>query len=102
MSPEGWLLDCNRAAARMFRLPDDYDGRGLNIRQFCRFPERFLETVQAVQVTGRLENWDGDFVALDGAPLHVVVNLVGHFDQSRALQFDPRVSLQHHRVAPRS
>ncbi len=86
MSPEGWLLDCNRAAARMFRLPDDYDGRGLNIRQFCRFPERFLETVQAVQVTGRLENWDGDFVALDGAPLHVVVNLVGNFDQSRSLQ----------------
>jgi two-component system cell cycle sensor histidine kinase/response regulator CckA len=86
MSPEGWLLDCNGAAARMFRLPDDYDGRGLNIRQFCRFPERFLETVQAVQVTGRLENWDGDFVALDGAPLHVVVNLVGNFDERRVLQ----------------
>ena len=28
ISPEGWLLDCNLAAARMFRLPDDYDGRG--------------------------------------------------------------------------
>ncbi len=86
MSPEGWLLDCNRAASRMFRLPDDYDGRGLNIRQFCKYPERFLETVQAVQVTGRLENWDGDFVALDGAPLHVVVNLVGNFDENRHLQ----------------
>jgi len=85
LNPEGWLLDCNRAAARMFRLPDDYDGRGLNIRQFCRVPERFIETVQALQVTGRLENWDGDFVALDGTPIHVVVNLVGNFDAHRAL-----------------
>jgi two-component system cell cycle sensor histidine kinase/response regulator CckA len=85
LNPEGWLLDCNRAAARMFRLPDDYDGRGLNIRQFCRVPERFIETVQALQVTGRLENWDGDFVALDGTPIHVVVNLVGNFDEHRGL-----------------
>jgi len=85
LNPEGWLLDCNRAAARMFRLPDDYDGRGLNVRQFCRMPERFMETVQALQVTGRLENWDGDFVALDGTPLHVVVNLVGNFDEHRGL-----------------
>ncbi|MGE0862580.1 MAG: response regulator [Vicinamibacterales bacterium] len=85
LNPEGWLLDCNRAAARMFRLPDDYDGRGLNIRQFCRVPERFAETVQALQVTGRLENWDGDFVALDGTPIHVVVNLVGNFDEHRLL-----------------
>jgi two-component system cell cycle sensor histidine kinase/response regulator CckA len=85
LNPEGWLLDCNRAAARMFRLPDDYDGRGLNIRQFCRVPERFVETVQALQVTGRLENWDGDFVALDGTPIHVVVNLVGNFDEHRGL-----------------
>jgi len=85
LNPEGWLLDCNRAAARMFRLPDDYDGRGLNIRQFCRVPARFIETVQALQVTGRLENWDGDFVALDGTPIHVVVNLVGNFDEHRSL-----------------
>jgi len=85
LNPEGWLLDCNRAAARMFRLPDDYDGRGLNIRQFCRVPERFIETVQALQVTGRLENWDGDFVALDGTPIQVVVNLVGNFDEHRSL-----------------
>jgi len=85
LDPDGWLLACNRAAARMFRLPDDYDGRGLNIRQFCRVPERFMDTVQALQVTGRLENWDGDFVALDGAPIHVVVNLVGNFDEHRRL-----------------
>ncbi len=85
LNPDGWLLECNRAAARMFRLPDDYDGRGLNIRQFCRVPERFMDTVQALQVTGRLENWDGDFVALDGAPIHVVVNLVGNFDEHRRL-----------------
>ena len=85
MSPEGWLLSYNRAAERMFRLPDGDYGRGLNVRQFCRFPERFAETVQAVQVTGRLENWDGDFMAFDGAPIHVVVNLVGNFDDRRNL-----------------
>jgi len=85
LNPEGWLLDCNRAAARMFRLPDEYDARGLNIRQFCRVPEHFAETVQALQVTGRLENWDGDFLALDGTPIHVVVNLVGSFDEQRRL-----------------
>jgi signal transduction histidine kinase/CheY-like chemotaxis protein len=94
LTPDAWLLEANRAAVRMFRLPDGQEARGLNFRRFCRQPARFAETVQAIQAEGRLENWDGDFVAFDGSPLHAVVNLVGQFEGGptlksiRALVFD--------------
>jgi signal transduction histidine kinase/CheY-like chemotaxis protein len=84
-TPDGWLLEANRPAELMLRLPAGQEARGLNFRRFCRHPERLTEAIQAIQVTGRLENWDGQFLAFDGSPLQTVLNLVGQFDSRRAL-----------------
>ncbi|HQZ37876.1 MAG TPA: response regulator [Vicinamibacterales bacterium] len=80
MTPDGWLLNANRPAARMFRFPAGQDARGLNFRRFCRQPAQFAETVQAIQSAGFVGNWDGDLAAFDGRPVHAVINLVGEFD----------------------
>ncbi len=84
-TPDGWLLEANRPAELMLGLPSGQHARGLNFRRFCRHPERLTEAIQAIQVTGRLENWDGQFLAFDGSPLQTVLNLVGQFDSRREL-----------------
>ena len=84
-NPDGVLLEYNHAAARMFRVPHGTTIRGQNLLQFCLHRDRFAEMIQALLVTGRLQNWDAAFTRVDGTHLHVVVNLVANFDPARAL-----------------
>lgn len=86
LTPDGWLLEANRAAAFMFRLPPGQEARGLNFRRFCRNPASFGATVQALQARGQVENWNGELLAFDGRPLHAVVNLAAEFDDTGALR----------------
>lgn len=81
----GRVLECDAAAARMLRMPAESDLRDFEFRRFFRHPDQLGETIRAVQVTGMIENWDGDLVTFDGLPLRAVVNLVGDFDERRAL-----------------
>jgi signal transduction histidine kinase/CheY-like chemotaxis protein len=85
LTPDGVLLEYNRAAARMFRLASDADAHGMNVLGLCTDVPRFHEAIRALELTGRLESWDCDFVRFDGAPLHAIINLVGNFDQNRQL-----------------
>lgn len=81
----GYVRECDAAAARMLRMPVGSDLCDFDFRRFFRHPEQLAETIQAVQVTGLIENWDGDLLTFDGAPLRAVVNLVGDFDEARVL-----------------
>jgi signal transduction histidine kinase/CheY-like chemotaxis protein len=85
LTPDGVLLEYNRAAARMFRLAPGEDAHGLNILGLCTNVPRFHDAIRALEVTGRLENWDCDFVRFDGTPLHAICNLIGNFDNDRQL-----------------
>ncbi len=85
ITPDGVLLEYNRAAARMFRLAPGEDAHGLNVLGLCTDVPRFHDAVRALELTGRLENWDCDFVRFDGTPLHAVFNLIGNFDNDRQL-----------------
>ncbi|MDH4064662.1 MAG: hypothetical protein OEW19_09695, partial [Acidobacteriota bacterium] len=80
MTPDGWLLEANRPAYRMFRLPEGQQARGLNFRRFCREPAHFAEAVQAIHSAGCIGAWDVDLVAFDGRPVHAIVNLAGEFE----------------------
>lgn len=85
ISASGQVLECDPAAARMLRVPAGSDLRDFDIRQFFRHPDQLAETLRAVQVTGMIENWDGDLVTFDGSSLRAVVNLVGDFNECRVL-----------------
>jgi signal transduction histidine kinase len=85
-TPEGILLEYNSAAERMFRIAPGVDMHGENILRYVALPDRLPELVGAVQLTGRIENWDCEFRRMDGTSLHTVVNVVGNFDTQRALK----------------
>jgi hypothetical protein len=85
-TPDGTLLDYNSAAERMFMQPSGIRAHGESVRGFIVTPGRLDEAVRAVQLTGRLENWDCEFRRYDGSTLHAVVNLVGNFDSRRVLR----------------
>jgi signal transduction histidine kinase/CheY-like chemotaxis protein len=85
-TPEGVLLEYNAVAERMFRVPPGVDMRGKDVLCYVAQPERLATLVAAVQLTGRIENWDCEFRRMDGTPLHSVVNLVGNFDARRELK----------------
>ena len=82
---DGRLVEYDAQVARMLRVPTGEDLRGADVRRFFRHPAQVDETLHAIQMTGSLENWDGDFVACDGSSLHAVVNLIGDFDEARTL-----------------
>ena len=93
MTPEGRVTAANRPARRILRLPAGRDARGLDFRTFCRQPARFAETIEAIRTAGYVSSWDADLVAIDGGPVHAVVNLVGEFEDGglaavRAQLFD--------------
>jgi two-component system, cell cycle sensor histidine kinase and response regulator CckA len=79
-APDGTIIDYNQGATRMFMVPRNVDLRGTSVLRLCARPDRFHEMVRALRVSGQLQNWDGAFMRFDGAPLHVVANLVGNFD----------------------
>jgi signal transduction histidine kinase len=85
LTPDGVLLEYNRAAARMFGLAPGGDAHGMNVLGLCTDMPRFHDTIRALELTGRLESWDCDFVRFDGTPLHAICNLIGNFDSDRQL-----------------
>ena len=85
LTPEGVLIEYNRAAAHMFRLPPGVDARGMNVLSLCTDVPRFHGAIRALEQAGRLENWDCDFLRFDNSTLHGIINLIGNFDGNRRL-----------------
>lgn len=85
VSPDGRILECGTAAARMLGLSDPAEAMGVHLSLFCRDADRLAEALGAAAVTGRLERWDADLVRLDGKALPAVVDLVATFDAPRTL-----------------
>ena len=85
VSPDGRILECGPAAARVLGLSDAREAMGVHLSLFCRDADRLAEALGAAAVTGRLERWDADLVRLDGKALPAVVDLVASFDAPRTL-----------------
>ena len=85
VSPDGRILECGAAAARLLGLADPREAMGVHLSLFCRDADRLAEALGAAAVTGRLERWDADFVKLDGKALPAVVDLVASFEAPRTL-----------------
>lgn len=85
VSPDGRILECGPAAARLLGLVDPLEAVGVHLSLFCRDADRLAEALGAAAVTGRLERWDADLVKIDGKALPSVVDLVATFDAPRTL-----------------
>lgn len=85
VAPDGCILECGPAAARMFGLGEPGDATDVHLSLFCRDADRLAEALSAAAVTGRLERWDADLVTIDGKALPAIVDLVASFEAPRTL-----------------
>ncbi len=80
-TPEGKILLCNPAFARIFGFSSADEAVGTNILELYVDPterEPLLERLRQQRKTERLEVWRR---RRDGEPVYIVENLVGHFNE---------------------
>ncbi len=84
-TPEGRILLCNPAFAEMFGFSSAQEAIGTSILDLYPDPgerESLLERLKQEGKIGRLEVWRK---RRDGEPIHIVENLVGHFNDQGQL-----------------
>lgn len=84
-TPDGRLLECNPAFVRMFGFDSIEDAKATNVSALYSDPEKrrvFLSTLEAQK---KIEYLEGHMVRKDGAPVRVIENVVGKFDNDGKL-----------------
>ncbi len=78
-TPQGELLTCNPAFARIFGYASVKEAVRENVRMFYPRPEHYEEFLNLLQRRKRLEYHEVEMLRCDGALLSVVENVVGTF-----------------------
>ena len=84
-SPDGRLLDCNPAFARMFRFASPEEARSASVMETYVDPGERPRILDRLRRERRLENEERFRRRRDGASIHVVENLVGDFNEAGEL-----------------
>ncbi len=84
-TPEGALLDCNPAFARIFDFASIEEARGSNLSDF--FPDQSVLTASLQQLRQKkiLERSECHLRRRDGKPLYVIANFIGSFNEQGEL-----------------
>ena len=85
-SADGELLACNRAFADIFDLGSPGEAVGRSVQDLHVSPEGRDHIVSLIQTEGRLEYYEFEGRSAAGAPLHLVANARGVFDEHGRLQ----------------
>jgi PAS domain S-box-containing protein len=81
-APDGRILDCNPAFARMFGFPSVEEARGSSILETYIAPEQRQALLDRLRSERRLENDERFRRRRDGTRIHVVENIIGDFDDA--------------------
>jgi len=84
-TPDGRLLECNPAFVRMFGFDSIEDAKATNVSALYSDPEKrrvFLSTLEARK---EIEYLELHMIRKDGAPVRVIENVVGKFDNDGKL-----------------
>jgi len=84
-SPDGRLLDCNPAFARMFGFATVDEARAVTILETYVDPGERGRLLDRLRREQRLENEERFRRRYDGATIHVVENIIGDFDEAGEL-----------------
>ena len=84
-TPEGRLLACNPAFARMLGFASVEDALGADLRTVYREPSERDGMLQLLRSKGRLEYHQMELRRVDGSPLHVIENVIGTFGEDGEL-----------------
>lgn len=82
---EGRIVLCNPAFARIFGFPSVQEALGTNMRNLYLEPEERGTLLALVKRDRKVEFFEGWRKRRDGTPIHIVENLVGHFNEADEL-----------------
>ena len=83
---EGEILSCNKTFVEMFGFKEKSQAIKLNITQLYRNPDDRREMISLVKKTGKVENFEVDFVSCDGKIINAIINAIGIFNKSGDLE----------------
>ena len=78
-SPDGRILVCNPAFARIFGFRDADEAKGSSLADLYTHPDVWADFVRLVRERGVLERHQDDRRRRDGTVIHVVENIIGTF-----------------------
>ncbi len=79
-TPDGAIIDCNRAFARMFGFADLAEAQACHAAELYACPDERDRFLERIRLHGRIEREHAMFVRRDGTRIHTVQNAVGEFD----------------------
>ncbi|EFH89594.1 hybrid sensor histidine kinase/response regulator [Ktedonobacter racemifer] len=86
VTPEGKLLTCNPAFARIFGFASVEQALEANLSTLYGEPEKYASFVQQLSQEKRLEYSELELLRRDGSPVYIVANVVGSFDTQGKLK----------------
>ncbi len=84
-TPEGEILLCNPAFAKIFGFSSAVEAVGTNLLDFYLDASEREPLVQRLKQQGKIERQEAWRTCRDGKPIYVVENLVGHFNEEGEL-----------------
>jgi PAS domain S-box-containing protein len=80
-APDGEILACNPAFARMFGFASEAEARQASAVSLYPSPEEREAFLQQLKREGRVENFEKELRRKDGSPLYVIENVIGSFNE---------------------
>jgi PAS domain S-box-containing protein len=80
-TPDGGLIACNPAFVRIFGFASVEEALNTNLISLFRTPEEHQQLLSRLQRERKLEYHEMQMRKRDGAPLHIIANIIGHFDE---------------------
>jgi two-component system, cell cycle sensor histidine kinase and response regulator CckA len=81
-SPEGRILECNTAFARMFGFSSVEEVLRSDVTRLYRSAEQREEFIARLSEHGKLELHEMELRGVDGRPVHIIENAIGSFDEA--------------------
>ncbi|MCP4111483.1 MAG: response regulator [Desulfobacteraceae bacterium] len=83
--PDGTIIACNPAFARIFRLPSPREPMNMNLASFYPDPYVWTAFLERLRNEKKLENYELEMIRSDETLIHVIANTVGVFDDKDCL-----------------
>lgn len=80
MTPDGTLLDCNAAFARIFGFEGVEEAMKMDFNGLCADATLGDELIERLRHERKLEYHQRELRRVDGKPVHVIENIIGVFD----------------------
>ncbi|MDP3644172.1 MAG: response regulator [Bacteroidota bacterium] len=85
VSLEGEIYSCNKTFLTMFGFENKTHTEKFNITDLYKNPDDRKELLRKVKATGKVENYELEFITLGGSKMNVLVNAIGIFNGSGEL-----------------